>query len=274
MNRVAWTVWIAAAALCHAAVASAQDTLTFSLEEVAEAAHEEGAAQAAGQRSIAESMGELRWGMSKTQLLEMIKKQIRADLDQRVKRETDIVRQDALYQAAKQRYERIQKGFVAFNGDKSGWDISPVADEFRHGSQESMLVVDDEGARDLYFFIHGRLWKWYRELKPGAQRGSTYAQLADSMSAQFGKGRAQGDHHGEGGSALVGLSWNDAQTRLTLLRRGNDNCLVFEELATLERLPMLREQAVARGPKTNTVLEGVFMSDSQREAWRDQQLRK
>ena len=114
---------------------SAQDTLTFSLDEVSEGVVD---AHGKGPRvTIEASLDGLQWGMTKTALLALLKQRIRADFEKQIKAERDIVRQDALYQEAQQRYLSIRSGFITFDGRKTGWDVSPLVDEFRHCSGES-----------------------------------------------------------------------------------------------------------------------------------------
>jgi hypothetical protein len=249
--------------------------MLFSIDEV-----KDGSGKAADKASsgharsdaIAKSLDGLSWGMSKEALLALLKHRIRLEFEQRVKRERDIVRQDALYQEAKESYQRILTGFVAFDGKKTGWDVSPMADEFRHGSGESLLVVEGAQAREHYFFFNGRLWKWYRELKPNAFEGAAadYDKLSAKLRSEFGAAQPQRDRHREGGDAYTGLTFKDEHTRATLLQRGGESCLVFEDLATLDQLATLRQRALPRGPKQNNALDKVLMTAAEREAWRDQ----
>lgn len=271
MRRVVVTGWMIGLALCSTSRASAQDMLTFSLDEVAGAANDEAGAQVAHERTIEQALGELRWGMSQAQVVALLKARVRAEYDESVKNERDILRQDALYQDANARYRRFKSNFISFDGRKTGWDVSPVADEFRHGSREAMLFVDVPAARDLYFFIDGRLWKWYRELKSDAQEGSSYDQVAEVLRGQLGRARSQSERRTDAGDALPGLTWQDAKTRVTLIRRGSDTCLVFEDKGTLDRLALLRKDALPREPKPNGALEQVLMTASEREAWRARQ---
>jgi hypothetical protein len=253
----------------------------FSLDEV-EAANgpkdkpekgkpEKGKAKAAKTAPIAEALGELRWGMSKGELLGVLKKRIRTDYTARIKAQPDIVLQDALYSEANETFRRLKDGYVEFDGRKTGWDASAIAEEFTHGSNESMLVVDDPSARDLYFFFHGRLWKWYRELKPAAFGGANFDGIAELLQDQFGKARERAEPRSEHGAAYRMLTWSDAKTRVSALWRGAETCLVFEDNETLERLAMLREHAQPRGGKRGAVLQGVIMTTAQREAWRERQ---
>jgi hypothetical protein len=225
-------------------------------------------AQAGSGSPIADALGELRWGMSRADVLRLLKNRAQAEFLARVKRERDIVRQDALYQEAKQSFERVRSSYIAFNGPKNGWDVSPIADEFRRGNDEGMLVMEDASARNLYFFMHGRLWKWYRELKvaQGAEDGS-FGALAVSVRDQFDGVRAERTQRGEGDYALPGVSWSDATTRVTLIRRGPDACLIFEDRAVLDQLATLRSNALGRQQAPSTALDAVLLSDSQKKGW-------
>lgn len=258
--------------------AAAQDGLAFTLEEAdaAQAKHDRGARSKAeikkpaqeesndAKAAIAEALGELRWGMSKSALLKMIKAQIRADFDQRIKVERDIVRQDALYQQAQERYRRINDNFFVFDGQKTGWDVSPVADEFRHGTGETMLVITHAGSRDLYFFMHDKLWKWYRELAPAAAGDDPDAAL-EAINERFGRGKPQRDRASESKTVYAGTTWTDGSTRVTALRRGNDSCLIFEDGSVLDKLAELRHGALPRGGKATaaSVIDSVLMSEAE-----------
>jgi hypothetical protein len=264
-------------ALGSAARSSAQDTLTFSLDEVSSGVADDGHADADpaadGRVSIEESLGGLKWGMNQNALFALLKHRIRIDFEKQIKAERDIVRQDALYQEAKQRYSSARENVIDFDGRKTGWDVSPLVDEFRHGSDESLLVTDGEPAREHYFFIQGRLWKWYRELKPAAWDGAAadYARLAARLRSDFGAGKPQKVRLDEGGAPLTGVVFEDDRTRVTLMKRGSELCLVYEHRATLDHLDTLRARALPRGPKQNGALNMIMMTPAQRETWRQQQ---
>lgn len=248
--------------------ASAQESLEFTLEEVDEAEAPKKKKKAAPAPAsdptpaIRQALGEVRWGMSKADLLKVLKAQIRAEFEQRIKLERDIMRQDALYQAAKDQYRRISESFVAFDGQKSGWDVSPVGKEFTHGNREVMLVVTQKGSRDLYFFIQNKLWKWYRELSPEAVRASDAEEALTVLSDPFGKGKPQQERRNESEVAYPGQSWTDGATRVTALRRGGEVCLILEDVQTLGQLAVLRHNAQPKSAKDRTaaVIDAVLLS--------------
>ncbi|MDH5673249.1 MAG: hypothetical protein OEZ06_13930 [Myxococcales bacterium] len=265
-----------------AAPVLAEESMDFSLEELEAGGDPDSTPGQAGEpaatapdvdidAAVRTALGELRWGMSKKELLSIFKARLRAEYDERIKRELDVVRQDALYQAARQKYDAIKRGFVIFDGAKTGWDVSPIAGEFRHKSHEAMLVVQAEGSRDYYFFINNRLWKWYRELNPAAHAGADFQSVAEAMQGAFGPASVDDLARAEGSTPLPTAFWQNEQTRVSVLSRGAATCVVFESQRTLAALPILRKDAMARGPKQNAVLQGILMDEDERETWRQAQ---
>ena len=241
----------------------AEDAMEFSLEE---ATQSPGAAASGAQERVTAAMGDLRWGMSRRAVLITLKKQLRAEFEEKIRVEQDIVRQDALYEESRERFRAIKDGFVEFNGRKTGWDISPLAPEFRHGSHEAMLVVRGAGIRDHYFFINDRLWKWYREI-PVAKSGG-FDGMSELMAEQFGRAQVVDRPRDEHSPAYASMSWDTRDTRVTVFDRGAETCLVFEARKTLKHLAVLRRNAQPRGKRRNNILEGVLMDEGEREDWR------
>jgi hypothetical protein len=267
MNR---TVVVLALPLIVAAYSpvAAQD-LEFTLDEV-----ESGSAPAKGKgknkgkqepdpepvdtkQAIRQALGEVRWGMSKADLLKLLKAQIRVEFEQRIKVERDIMRQDALYQEAQNQYRRISENFVSFEGTKTGWDVSPIGAEFTHGNRETMLVVTRKTSRDFYFFIQGRLWKWYRELQSETPAEEAVADLEQ----RFGRGKSQQDRVNDSKTPYAGRTWTDGATRVTALRRGGDACLIFEDAQTVEQLAVLRHHVQPKGSKVRSasVIDSILL---------------
>jgi hypothetical protein len=88
------------------------------------------------------------------------------------------------------------------------------------------------------------------------------------LRAQFGTAPTRQARRFEGDSADGGLSWSDPSTRVSLIQRGADTCIIFEARATLEQLAVLRKDAISRERRSNTALDAVLLSDTQREAWK------
>ena len=255
-------VLLVAVSLTVASKLAAQET--FTLEEV-EGASEKPAKPAVVDTSaaIAESLGDLRWGLSKDELLKILKKRIRDELEQRIKRERDVIRPDAGLRAAEEKARRLSADPVSFDGRTTGWDVSPIAGEFAHGNGEAMLVVAQGNSRDLYFFVRGKLWKWYREL--------TNQDSDDALATyrkRFGRGSTQRERLSEAKDVYEGVTWTDAATRLTVIRRGSDLCLIFEDKAVVEQIAVSRRRTAPKAMKTQaaTAIDSILLSDSELKA--------
>ena len=250
---------VLALSLCVVALsrASAEDSLEFTLDEVDAASAPKKAQKAPPVDTklvIGQTLGQVRWGMSKADLLKLLKAQIRAEFEQRIKVERDIMRQDALYQEAQLQYRRIAENYVTFEGPKTGWDVSPIGSEFTHGNREGMLVVTGKKTRDFYFFIQGKLWKWYREL------GDSEDALTE-VQARFGKGKPQLERRNDSKIAFPGATWTDGSTRVTAMTRGAEGCLILEDMHTIEQLAVLRHHVDAKPKgKTSAVIDAILLS--------------
>lgn len=252
-------------------VAAADDVMEFSLDDTSGDAPQAGQVEAAdADAQVAKALGELRWGMSSKELLAVFKARLRAQYDRQSRLERDILRQDALYQEAKARYEQIKDGFVRFDEKKNGWDVSPIATEFRRGSNESMLLVRNAESHDYYFFINDRLWKWYRELEPSHVGGAGFDGVAEMMRGQLGAVEQQQLSRSEGGPSVPGLAWDTTTTRVTLIQRGAAGCLIFEAQRTLAELSTLRQNAIARTTTKHSVIDEVLLENDAREEWRNE----
>jgi hypothetical protein len=252
-------------------VAAAEDVMEFSLDEAAGDAPRAGKVQAAdADAEVAKALGQLRWGMSSKELLAMFKARLRAEYEHKSKLERDILRQDALYQEASARYDTIKSNLFQFDDKKNGWDVSTIAAEFRRGSRESMLVVRSAQSNDYYFFIHDKLWKWYREIEPSHAGAAGFDGLAEMMQGQLGAVAQQHLARTDGGPTLPGLAWDATTTRVTLLQRGATACLIFEAQHTLAELPALRQNAIARVTKRHSVIDDVVMDTAAQEEWRNE----
>jgi hypothetical protein len=264
LNQIVLALGLIGAA---AARGAAQDSLEFTLDEVDSASAKtaskaEPAPSVDTKQAIQHELGALHWGMSKTDLLKVLRAQIHDEFEQRVKVERDIMRQDALYQQAQEQVRRLTENYVEFDGDKTGWDVSPIAPEFTQGNREAMLVVTKKGTRDMYFFIQGRLWKWYRELSPESLGADNPDDALKALKERFGQGKSQQERRNDSNMNYPGKVWSDGSTRVTAMLRGNDTCLIFEDLQTIEHLAVLRHNVPpkARQDRAAAIIETVLLS--------------
>ncbi|HEY8432175.1 MAG TPA: hypothetical protein VIL20_27550, partial [Sandaracinaceae bacterium] len=207
------------------------------------------AAQAAPPNSdaIAAALGELRWGMEPRQVHEHFVGKIRERYRERLSKAPGAIEEDRIRAEMNAEIRRLRESYVRFDGNRTGWDLSFLRTEFTHGNRESMLVYRDENSQNFYFFIQGRLWKWYKAFDASVFQGQSFDQFAQAVQARFGRAAERTGRLVEGGPEQHWLEWQDRHTRLRAVdqtRFYGFYCLVFEDRATLARLSELRTNTV------------------------------
>ena len=211
--------------------------------------------------AIAPALGEIQWGWSRRELLEHFTKKIRNDFQPRIHKARDAMTEDQLRHQRDQQIRRIRSSYVEFNGQTTGHDSGFLRDEFTHRNRESMLRVRSENADNYYFFIRGRLWKWYRAFDASVFQGADFDQFAASLQGRFGQGRVRSGALIEGAQERQWIEWQDDSTRA----RAVDNntfygfyCLIFEEKDTLHRLEELRTNGGRNRDQGHALVDSVI----------------
>jgi hypothetical protein len=244
--------------------------LLFSLSAVAHAApahaspHKKKAAKGAEKvpvsAEISKSMGDLTWGMSRDDLQKKLIDKIKDKYRPLVAKTHDAVEEDRLRTAAADEVKRIRDSFVEFKGTSTGWDVSFLRGEFTHGNDESMLVMRDQNSQNFYFFIGGRLWKWYKAFDAEVFHAGDFSTFAGSVQRRFGPAKDTEGELAPGAGKRHWLEWQDDKSRLRAVDQTDFYgfyCLVFEEKATLGNLAKLRTNTRDVGTKQNALVEAV-----------------
>ena len=204
-------------------------------------------------------MGDLRWGMTESEVVSFAKRKIGERYAEQMKK-ADAGKQAKLKDEMKRAQAEVEKSRVAFEGTRSRWDSSPVAGEFNYGDDESMLVVKDDSSQNYYFFRDGRLWKWYKAFDAAVFPADSFATFASAVQRRFGPAK---DAHGElapGSGERHWLEWQDEQTRLRAVDQTDFYgfyCLVFEQKTTVANLAQLRSNTREVASKQHAMIEAV-----------------
>jgi hypothetical protein len=179
------------------------------------------AAAYASASPIAKSLGNLRWGMSQSELKTALKGKI------------------------------SNSSYAEFDGSRSRWDSTPVAEEYTHGNEEAMLsYTDSDGSENYYFFIGGELWKWVKYYPASTFGGRDFKGFAEKVRKRFGKGHEKQNEVNPGsGYSYKFLEYLDRNTRLRAVdktERQGQYALVFEALDTVRSLSALRGNTIRR----------------------------
>jgi hypothetical protein len=187
---------------------------------------------------IATSMGDLRWGMSENEVSAFAKRKLAEHYDAEIKQTHDAGKQAQLKAALKSAQSDVSKSLTNFEGKSSRWDHSAVAGEFTYGNSESMLVAKDDTSDNYYFFVGGRLWKWFKEL----DKGGDYKKFSQQIESKFGKGHAKKGELAPGQGSTQFVEYLDRNSRMRAADNGKRGgfALIFEEMATVRELASTR----------------------------------
>ena len=119
-------------------------------------------------KELAKLMGGFKFGTSKDDVLGVLQKQIDEKYEERIKQTTDVAAQDRIRKDKKTDLMRVSSSYVAFDGKKTGWDVSIIENEFAHNTNESMMEMwekdGNKNQRRFFFFFNGKLWKMFVSL--------------------------------------------------------------------------------------------------------------
>jgi hypothetical protein len=150
-------------------------------------------------KALAELYGGFKFGMSKDDVVAVLQKQIDESYDAKMKATTDIAAQDRIRADKKRDIARVSSTYVAFDGHKTGWDVSIIENEFAHNTGESMMERwENEGGKNnrrFFFFKDGKLWKMFVSLDVSVlpEDKKNFATLESYMQAKYGPGDSDFD---------------------------------------------------------------------------------
>lgn len=196
--------------------------------------------------AISPAMGDLHWGMTKAEVFTYFQGQIRERFRPQLAKATGAIEEDRLRAEMGDELRRLRESEVCFNGNRTGWDASFIRDEFTHNNGECILVHNDANSQNFYFFISGKLWKWYKAFNADVFQGQDFAQFSQALQTRYGAARQASGELTAGSGRRQWLEWQDATSRLRAIDQTSFYgffCLVFEEKATVTNLPTLRRNA-------------------------------
>lgn len=226
--------------------------------------HKAAAADAPTSAELSRSMGDVRWGMSRADIQKLLEKGIADKYRPKLAEARDAQQEDQLRDAARQEIRTLRSSYVAFDGERTGWDASFLREEFTHGNGESMLVLKDENSQNFYFFFNDKLWKWFKAFNAEVFEGQSFEQFQAAIQRRFGSGKENNGELSPGGGARHWIEWQDDNSRLRAVDQTSFYgfyCLVFEEKATLGQLATLRPNSGRERSDGNSLVDAVTSGD-------------
>lgn len=149
------------------------------------------AAPMASASEIDKLKGDFKWGMSPDEVMAKMVQKVEAGFEERLKKTaTDPARQDKVRKEMLVETEKVKKhSLVKFEGQKSGYDVSIIDQEFSHKTGESMLVAKEDNGSRYFFFAQDRLYKMFVAFDKDVLQGKSFKDFGQLMQARFGKAR-------------------------------------------------------------------------------------
>lgn len=150
-----------------------------------------GTANEASPEEINKLKGEYKWGMSPEEVIARAVERIQASYKDRLaKLSRDPAGQDRVWKQMRADIEKVKKhSLVKFDGQKTGYDVSIIDQEFVHSNLESMLVTKEEGADRYFFFAADRLYKMFVAFDKDMLQGKAFQDFGKLMQGRFGKAK-------------------------------------------------------------------------------------
>ena len=143
-------------------------------------------------KARAELLGSFKFGMTKDEVLGALSKQLDERYAELIKETEDVHKQDQLRKEKGREIKRVKKSWVAFDGQRSGWDVSIIDEQFKHGTDEAMLEYwENQGGKNqrrFFFFQDGQLYKMFVQIDTTQFEAdqATFEFFSGIMTSKFG----------------------------------------------------------------------------------------
>jgi hypothetical protein len=215
---------------------------------------------AEGKKKLAELYAGFKFGMSRDEVLAVLRKQLDQRYEERIRATTDVRVQDNLRAEKRAELARANQSFVAFEGKRSGWDVSIIEEEFAHHTGESMLErwenSGGKNQRRFFFFHDGRLWKMFVSLDVSIlpEDKKNFETFEKVMQGQYGAGDVE--------PGLITWRTDEFHVRaVDKLRTYDALALVIEDPRVKHALVAIREAKAPPKQETSPVIKAVIDTD-------------
>src|SRR5207237_4740301 len=176
--------------------------------------------------------------------------------EDKIKQTTDVAAQDRIRHDKRSDIARVSQSYVAFEGKKTGWDVSIIENEFAHNTNESMMEIwekdGNKNQRRFFFFYEGKLWKMFVSLDvsilPEDKRN--FDTFKGIMEGQYGAGDIDGRV----------ITWRAGDFDVRAVDRLNDYSalgLAIEDAHIKSDVLALREQKKPPEQGTSPVIKAI-----------------
>jgi hypothetical protein len=178
---------------------------------------------------------------------------------------------DSVRRQIKTEKDKVAKSLVKFDGQKGGWDVSIIDDEFVQNNGESMLYYKEPKSTRYFFFSGDTLYKMFVAFDKDVVAGKSFQEFGDLMQQKYGKAQAvyrEVALHGVKNKILDAFQWRSAEgDGLRLVDRSkfyDVYCLVIYDHAVADRQAEVKKTNAEKAPKGSFV-DSVIEKSSDRD---------
>ena len=215
---------------------------------------------AEGKKKLAELYAGFKFGMTKDEVLGVLRKQLDQKYEEKIKATTDVSAQDRLRAEKRGELARINQSYASFDGKRTGWDVSIIEEEFAHNTGESMLERwENQGGKNqrrFFFFHEGKLWKMLVSLDVSIlpEDKKNFETFEKVMQSQYGAGDVE--------PGLITWRTDEFHVRaVDKLRTYDALALVIEDPRVKRELVAIREAKAPPKKETSPIIKSVIDSD-------------
>lgn len=204
---------------------------------------------AAGGSKVAKYMGDLRWGMSESEVIRYLESRLQGKYKPLIKKASGR-RETELREEVRRLKREIRASHTEFDGGRTRWSRSVIAGEFNNDNEESMLVFQGDGYESHYLFYEGKLWKWVKAVDSRKFGGRDLKKVGKTLKKRFGKGFTKTAERNPTAGKQKFIEWRDRSSRLRAVdvtREHGQFALVFVELSTDRELASVRKKQKRSG---------------------------
>jgi hypothetical protein len=196
---------------------------------------------------LEKNLKDLHWGMTHDEVNEAYNKPgglFDQEYAPQLVHEQPGVAQQQLEADRDNRKVNLERSYTRFLESPTGYDNTPLKNEYTYRNDEALETVFKEGRRRYFFFIKDKLWKLMDEmpLRADGPLGGSFQDAVGKLNAAIGVGARIRPADQSQGLDRTTADWQDAKTHVRALDRSGENivAIVLEDKGTVANLAMLR----------------------------------
>ena len=166
--------------------------------------------QPQAKQGLSSVLATLDWGASSSAVLALLEGEIEKRYDE-ILQTADTLEVDRILRRKNEELKTLRAALVRFDGQRTGFEASVIADDFRPGNGEAMIKVEDGSAQRFFFFKDEQLYKVLVIYSSNVARQLDFSGFVGQIEKKHGPSiNREEDAKG----ALTQATWEDAITRL------------------------------------------------------------